>query len=66
MNAQLKEKFHLENDLQAVFIDSWAKQDWNLADTLQQEAFDRETAKLWEIFSSNSECCILELHLSLL
>ena len=55
MNAQLKEKFHLENDLQAVFIDSWAKQEWNMADTLQQEAFDRETAKLWEIFSSNSE-----------
>ena len=55
MNAQLKEKFHLENDLQAVFIDSWAKQEWNLADALQQEAFDRETAKLWEIFSSNSK-----------
>ena len=55
MNTQLKEKFHLENDLQSVFIDSWAKQEWNLGDTLQQEAFDRETTKLWEIVSSNGK-----------
>ena len=55
MNAQLKEKFHLEINLQAVFIDSWAKQEWNIADALQQEAFERESAKLWEIFSSNSK-----------
>ena len=53
MNAQLHEKFHLEQNLTAVFIDSWAKQDWNLNDPLQQEAFDRETEKLWTIISNN-------------
>ena len=53
MNAQLHEKFHLEQNLTAVFIDSWAKQEWNLNDPLQQEAFDRETEKLWTIFSNN-------------
>ena len=53
MNAQLHEKFHFEKDLEVVFIDSWAKQDWNLNDPLQQEAFDRETKKLWTIISNN-------------
>ena len=53
MNAQLHEKFHLEQNLTAVFIDSWAKQEWNLNDPLQQEAFDRETEKLWTIISNN-------------
>ena len=53
MNAQLHEKFHLEQNLTAVFIDSWAKQEWNLNDPLQQEAFDRETEKLWTILSNN-------------
>ena len=51
MNRQLQEKFHLTRDLDAVFIDSWAKQDWNLDDETQQEAFNRETAKLWNLFS---------------
>ena len=55
MNRQLKQKFHLETDLSAVFIDSFAKQPWNLNDVLQQEAFTRETSKLWEIFSSNPQ-----------
>ena len=54
MNRQLKEKFHIEKDLDAVFIDSWAKQDWNLDDFIQQEAFTRETTKLWNSFSSYS------------
>ena len=54
MNSQLKEKFHIEKDLDAVFIDSWAKQDWNLDDFIQQEAFTRETTKLWNLFSSYS------------
>ena len=52
MNNQLHEKFHLETDLEAVFIDSWAKQEWNLNDPLQQEAFDRETEhSLWMVCS---------------
>ena len=52
MNRQLKEKFNVEKDLDAVFIDSWAKQNWNLNDNIQQEAFVRETTKLWDSFSS--------------
>ena len=40
-NKQLQERFHLKHDLEAVFIDSWAKQDWNLDDLSQQQAFDR-------------------------
>jgi len=51
MNRQLEEKFHIGMELEAVFIDSWAKQSWNLDDTTQQEAFDRETNKLWSLFS---------------
>jgi len=47
-NQQLKERFHVKTDLKAVFIDSYAKQDWNLNDALQQEAFNRESKKLWE------------------
>ena len=39
--------------MEAVFIDSWAKQPWNLNDPLQQEAFGRETLKLWNIFSTS-------------
>ena len=47
-NEQLKDKFHLEGyDLQGVFIDSWSQQPWNLQDPQQQEAFQRETGKLW-------------------
>ena len=52
MNRQLKEKFNVEKDLDAVFIDSWAKQNWNLNDNVQQEYFVRETTKLWDLFST--------------
>ena len=38
-NEQLKKKFHLEKDLQGVFIDSWSQQPWNLQDPDQQVAF---------------------------
>merc|ERR1712096_63859 len=33
MNDQLEEEFHIGKELDAVFIDSWAKQDWNLDDS---------------------------------
>ena len=36
-NAGLKEHFDLPHNLTCVFIDSWAKQDWNLEDPDQQE-----------------------------
>ena len=41
MNSQLREKFHLENDRQCVFIDSYSQQPWNLEDESQQIAFKR-------------------------
>ena len=50
MNRQLKEKFHLQTDLEAVFIDAYAKQPWNINDQSQQEAFDRETENLWNLY----------------
>ena len=51
-NQFLNEEFDIGYDLDAVFIDSWAKQPFNLADEGQQEAFDRETAKLWDFTMS--------------
>ena len=51
MNKQIDEKFYIGIELEAVFIDSWAKQSWNLDDVTQQKAFDRETKKLWSLFS---------------
>ena len=53
MNEQLKVKFHIDQDLDGVFIDSWAKKFPN--DVSQQEAFTRETSKLWEFFSSKNQ-----------
>jgi len=43
------ERFHLKKDLSAVFIDSWAKMPFSLDDPVQQEAFARETQKLWNV-----------------
>merc|ERR1712241_849112 len=42
MNEQLKTKFHIDQDLDGVFIDSYAKFFPN--DVSQQEAFTRETS----------------------
>ena len=51
-NALLQEKFHIESELEGVFIDAYSQQDW-INDPNQQEAFDRESAKLWEFASQN-------------
>lgn len=51
MNRQLQEKFHLNKTFDAVFIDSWARQNFSLDDESQQIAYARETAKLWSLFS---------------
>ena len=51
-NKQIQARFHVEKDLDAVFIDSWSQQTWNLEDQLQQIAFQRETKKLWDLFSA--------------
>merc|ERR1712037_431196 len=46
-NELLQSKFHITGELDGVFIDSFSQQPWNLPDPLQQEAFQRETEKLW-------------------
>ena len=46
-NELLQSKFHITGELDGVFIDSFSQQPWNLPDPLQQEAFQRETGKLW-------------------
>merc|ERR1712136_400936 len=51
-NAGLHEHFDIPLNLSCVFIDSWAKQEWNLNDPYQQEAFDRESNKLWDIVNN--------------
>ena len=35
--------------LQAVFIHSWAKMPVNINDTIQQDAFERNTTTLWNL-----------------
>merc|ERR1711892_70523 len=50
MNAMLKEKFHIEDELMGVFIDSFAK--YEPDDQDQQDAFERETSKLWNFTRS--------------
>ena len=54
-NELLRTKFHIETVLTGVFIDSWSQQPWNLGDPLQQDAFRRETEKLWKFFESHEE-----------
>jgi len=51
-NENLRELFHLDHNLTAVFIDSYAKHGHNVEDDTQQEYFNRETAKLWELTNS--------------
>ena len=51
-NRQLKARFHVEKNLEAVFIDSWSQQPGFLDDELQQVAFQRETKKLWDRISA--------------
>ena len=50
MNEALKEKNHIPHNLEGVFIDSWAT--FEPDDPYQQEAYTRETAKLWDFFST--------------
>ena len=41
LNSNLQEKFHTENSIPCIFIDSWSQQPTNLEDVSQQEAFER-------------------------
>ena len=53
-NAILEEKFHINPTVQGVFIDAMSQASWNKNDAAQQEAFQRETGKLWT-FSKTSQ-----------
>ena len=52
-NNLLHDKFHIEIELEGVFIDSWSQQPWNKPDADQQAAFQRETERLWNFASNN-------------
>merc|ERR1719369_461982 len=52
-NQLLGGKFHIEEQLQGVFIDAWSQQPWNLADETQQDAYRRETEKLWTFLGNH-------------
>merc|ERR1719495_2883761 len=53
-NEQLQQKFHINQTLQGVFIDAMSQDSWAKDDMPQQEAFQRETAKLWK-FAQGSD-----------
>merc|ERR1711962_856377 len=53
-NTQLEEKFHINPSVSGVFIDAMSQASWNQNDAAQQEAYQRETGKLWN-FSKSSE-----------
>merc|ERR1719495_575691 len=53
-NEQLQQKFHINRTLQGVFIDANSQDSWAKDDKPQQEAFQRETAKLWK-FAQGSD-----------
>merc|ERR1711962_1282973 len=52
-NQLLKGKFHIEEELDGVFIDAWSQQTWNLEDEDQQNAYKRETEKLWKFLGNH-------------
>ena len=52
VNDQLKEKFHIKQTLDGVFIDAMSQSLDDIDDQDEQIAFQRETAKLWS-FSQN-------------
>jgi len=54
-NQLLRGKFHTEQDLEGVFIDAWSQQPWNLADESQQDAYKRETEKLWTFLGNHED-----------
>ena len=37
-NRLLKEKFHIDVEIEGVYIDAWSQQPWNIQDDNQQDA----------------------------
>jgi len=48
----LLQKFHIDIELQGVFIDAFSQRPW-IEDENQEAAFQRETAKLWDFAQQN-------------
>jgi len=59
INAQMNEKFHVDRNFTFVFTDSWSQTPgypgFNTEDPLQQEYWQAETAKLWEISTTRDD-----------
>jgi len=50
MNTEIQKNFvHVTQNFSCVFIDSWARKGRHVNDTDEQEAFQRETQKLWDL-----------------
>jgi len=50
INAQIQKNFvHVSQNFSCVFIDSWARKGGHVNDQDEQEAFQRETQKLWDL-----------------
>ena len=45
-NSLLKEKFHIDAEIEGVFIDAWSQQPWNIQDENQQEQRCKEETGL--------------------
>ena len=49
MTRILQEKFHFDNEIPFVFIDTWAKHPMNAEDKTQQFFFDQELSKIFNL-----------------
>jgi len=49
MNQALQKKTHLNRNLTSFFIDSWSQMPFNIGDKNQEDAFLRETGRLWNV-----------------
>ena len=55
INSWLKDMFRLERDLPFVFIEAFSQTRGNIQDQVQQEYFQRETEKLWDLSTGSGQ-----------
>jgi len=55
VNAQMQEKFGLTRNFSFVFTDSWSQTLDNIGDEVQQQHWQEETGKLWNITINRQE-----------
>jgi len=48
VNDMIKKNSHLNDSLEGIFLDSYAVQEWNLDDEVQQAYFQQYAQELWE------------------